>query len=238
MNLHSWGSSHRLLTHPFLTAPTFSCGDTTAMAGATTTAAAVGDAAGGGVAVDTAAINGCVFVAVFRTPFKSMTDMAAYFSGLQPDDQTDLISLLLSCRKLEKQLDEQQVVIDMLEHDLRQAQETLRFPPEWKDLEVLDLSGLTTKDKAELPPSDLPLFLKGRVLLQQKEAALAKEQMAGKEAKKAEPSGATQVAKSGMPTLKLGGGAGGGTPGTISKPSAAIGVPRKMPGGLKPKFAM
>eukprot|EP00918_Siedleckia_nematoides_P040184 GHVU01087218.1.p1 GENE.GHVU01087218.1~~GHVU01087218.1.p1 ORF type:complete len:545 (-),score=74.78 GHVU01087218.1:239-1873(-) len=173
-----------------------------------------------------------------QTPFKSMTDMAAYFSGLQPDDQTDLISLLLSCRKLEKQLDEQQVVIDMLEHDLRQAQETLRFPPEWKDLEVLDLSGLTTKDKAELPPSDLPLFLKGRVLLQQKEAALAKEQMAGKEAKKAEPSGATQVAKSGMPTLKLGGGAGGGTPGTISKPSAAIGVPRKMPGGLKPKFAM
>ncbi|KAF8819111.1 hypothetical protein IE077_001648 [Cardiosporidium cionae] len=94
--------------------------------------------------------------------YQNLTEMANYFSDLEPDDQSDVISLLLSCRKLEKQIEEQRIVIDMLENDLSEAQQTLKFPPEWRCLQDLDLSGNELSD-AVIPQNAAPLFLKGRV---------------------------------------------------------------------------
>lgn len=39
-------------------------------------------------------------------------------------------------------MEKQHVVIDMLEHDLSEAQKVLKFPPEWRTLEGVDLAGM------------------------------------------------------------------------------------------------
>lgn len=104
-----------------------------------------------------------------RSPYRSLSELATYYTQLDVEDQSDVISLLLACRKLEKQIEEQHVILDMLDHDLRQAQETLRFPPEWQEFKDLDLSGVPPADIAKIPEGQLPLYVKGRVLLQQRE---------------------------------------------------------------------
>lgn len=57
----------------------------------------------------------------------------------------------------------------MLDHDLTQAQQTLRFPPEWQQFRDIDLAGPPPTEVTHIPDGTLPLYLKGRVLLQQKE---------------------------------------------------------------------
>lgn len=69
--------------------------------------------------------------------------------------------------RLEKQIEEQHVLIDMLDHDLLQAQQTLKFPPEWKKFKDLELPGLPPAASTKIPDGTLPLYLRGRVLLQQ-----------------------------------------------------------------------
>lgn len=44
--------------------------------------------------------------------------------------------------RLEQQVEKQHVVIDMLEHDLSEAQKVLKFPPEWRTLEGVDFAGM------------------------------------------------------------------------------------------------
>ncbi|EEA06740.1 uncharacterized protein CMU_014160 [Cryptosporidium muris RN66] len=93
-----------------------------------------------------------------RRPYSSLSEMAAYFANIEPQDQSDVISMLLACRKLEKQIEEQQLVMQMLEHDLREAQSALRFPPEWRMLQKVDVVGPTPGDTGQLPPTSDPLY--------------------------------------------------------------------------------
>ncbi|PFH32715.1 hypothetical protein BESB_013270 [Besnoitia besnoiti] len=102
-----------------------------------------------------------------KRTYQSLNELATYFSHLESEDQDEVISLLLLCRKLEKQLEEQHVVIDMLEHDLTTANASLKFPPEWRTLEGLDLVSLVPADTAFQPTAAAPLFLKSTVLLPQ-----------------------------------------------------------------------
>ncbi|CDJ40280.1 hypothetical protein, conserved [Eimeria tenella] len=77
-----------------------------------------------------------------KRTYQSLSELANCFSNLDAEDQEDVISLLLLCRKLEQQVEKQHVVIDMLEHDLSEAQKVLKFPPEWRPLEGLDFAGM------------------------------------------------------------------------------------------------
>ena len=55
---------------------------------------------------------------------------------------------------MEQQVEKQHVVIDMLEHELSEAQKVLKFPPEWRTLEGLDLAGMVPSGRMVLicPP--------------------------------------------------------------------------------------
>ncbi|OII72522.1 hypothetical protein cand_012050 [Cryptosporidium andersoni] len=94
-----------------------------------------------------------------RRPYSSLSEMATYFANIEPQDQSDIISMLLACRKLEKQIEEQQLIMQMLEHDLREAQSALRFPPEWRMLQKVDVVGPTPGDVGQLPPTSDPLYV-------------------------------------------------------------------------------
>ncbi|KAL7066655.1 hypothetical protein ACR3K2_28940 [Cryptosporidium serpentis] len=94
-----------------------------------------------------------------RRPYSSLSEMAAYFANIEPQDQSDVISMLLACRKLEKQIEEQQLIMQMLEHDLCEAQSALRFPPEWRMLQKVDVVGATPGDVGQLPPTSDPLYV-------------------------------------------------------------------------------
>lgn len=86
--------------------------------------------------------------------------MASCFSNLESQDQNDVLSLLLLCRKLEQQVEKQHVVIDMLEHDLSEAQKVLKFPPEWRTLEGVDFAGMVPSDTPFQATAATPLYVK------------------------------------------------------------------------------
>ncbi|KAK6589434.1 putative low complexity [Cryptosporidium xiaoi] len=94
-----------------------------------------------------------------RRPYSSLTEMAAYFSNIEPQDQNDVIVMLLACRKLEKQIEEQQVIMQLLEHDLREAQSLLRFPPEWRSLNSVDVIGHPPLPIGQIPPTSDPPYV-------------------------------------------------------------------------------
>ena len=48
-------------------------------------------------------------------------------------------------------MEKQHVVIDMLEHELSEAQKVLKFPPEWRTLEGVDLAGMVPSGKMASP---------------------------------------------------------------------------------------
>ncbi|XP_026193432.1 nascent polypeptide-associated complex subunit alpha, muscle-specific form [Cyclospora cayetanensis] len=95
-----------------------------------------------------------------KRTYQSLSELASCFSNLEAEDQDDVISLLLLCRKLEQQVEKQHVVIDMLEHDLSEAQKVLKFPPEWRSLEGLDFAGMVPSDTPFQATAATPLFIK------------------------------------------------------------------------------
>ncbi|KAJ1608075.1 hypothetical protein OIY81_2771 [Cryptosporidium canis] len=94
-----------------------------------------------------------------RRPYSSLTEMAAYFSNIEPQDQNDVIVMLLACRKLEKQIEEQQVVMQLLEHDLKEAQSLLRFPPEWRSLNNNEVLGHPPLPTGQIPSTNDPPYV-------------------------------------------------------------------------------
>ncbi|KAL8452074.1 hypothetical protein Emed_001615 [Eimeria media] len=100
-----------------------------------------------------------------RRAYQSLSELASCFSNLEPQDQDDVISLLLLCRKLEQRVEKQHVVIDMLEHDLSEAQKILKFPPEWRSLENVDLAGMVPSDTPFQATAATPLYVKSATYL-------------------------------------------------------------------------
>ncbi|GIX62522.1 uncharacterized protein BcabD6B2_19570 [Babesia caballi] len=100
-----------------------------------------------------------------RKPFASMSELSRHFSHIQPHDQSELIKLLLACRSLEKVIEEQHQVLDMLDHDLREAREVLKLPEHLRGMSPQKLLGRAPQEQPFYPTSDIPLFIKGRVSL-------------------------------------------------------------------------
>ncbi|CDI86268.1 hypothetical protein, conserved [Eimeria praecox] len=100
-----------------------------------------------------------------RRTYQSLSELASCFSNLEAEDQDDVINLLLLCRKLEQQVEKQHVVIDMLEHELSEAQKVLKFPPEWRTVEGLDLAGMVPSDTPFQATAATPLYIKSASVL-------------------------------------------------------------------------
>ncbi|CDR94664.1 hypothetical protein, conserved [Babesia bigemina] len=100
-----------------------------------------------------------------RKPFASMSELSQHFRHISSGDQSELIKLLLACRSLEKLIEEQHGVLDMLDHDLREAREMLRLPEHLRGLCPQKVMGQPPQEEPFYPTSDIPLFIKGRVSL-------------------------------------------------------------------------
>ncbi|UKK00884.2 hypothetical protein MACK_000958 [Theileria orientalis] len=106
-------------------------------------------------------ING--FLRPRRKPFTSMSEMSKHFQKVDTKDQYELIKLLLACRDLEKLIEEQHTVLDMLDHDLREARDL--FPDSLNNVTTQKLHGSVPEDEPFYPSSEAPMFIKGRVFL-------------------------------------------------------------------------
>lgn len=100
-----------------------------------------------------------------RKPFASMSELSRHFRNINPNEQSELIKLLLACRDLEKVIEEQHAVLDMLDHDLREAREIMKLPEHLRDISTKKLAGNPPQKEPFYPTSDIPLFIKGRVSL-------------------------------------------------------------------------
>ncbi|KAL8438496.1 hypothetical protein ACSSS7_000131 [Eimeria intestinalis] len=164
-----------------------------------------------------------------RRTYQSLSELASCFSNLEPQDQDDVISLLLLCRKLEQRLEKQHVVIDMLEHDLSEAQKVLKFPPEWRSLENVDLAGMVPSDTPFQATAATPLYVKSATYLP---ANVPEEPSAnfGVEVKTTSATtGQAPAAAQASPAAK----AKVSSPAPPATPTAA--EPKKLPAGMKPK---
>ncbi|ORM39495.1 uncharacterized protein BXIN_2893 [Babesia sp. Xinjiang] len=100
-----------------------------------------------------------------RKPFASMSELSRHFSKINPNDQSQMLKLLLACRSLEKVIEEQHNVLDMLDHDLREAREMLKLPENLRGISTQKLLGTAPQEEPFYPTSDIPLFIRGRVSL-------------------------------------------------------------------------
>ncbi|KFH06539.1 hypothetical protein TGVAND_253600 [Toxoplasma gondii VAND] len=138
-----------------------------------------------------------------KRTYQSLNELATYFTHLESEDQDEIVSLLLLCRKLEQQVEQQHVVIDMLEHDLTTANAALKFPPEWRALDEIDLVSLVPADTAFQPTTATPLFLKSANLLPAAvppETAPPSSPQAAPKSAEAPKSDAAKAAKPAAPT--------------------------------------
>ncbi|KAK1443140.1 hypothetical protein BgAZ_200160 [Babesia gibsoni] len=108
-------------------------------------------------------VNG--FVKPRRKPFASMSELSRHFRTAQPHDKSELIKLLLACRELEKVIEEQHSVLDMLDHDLKEARAMMNIQEHLREISAKSLLGHAPQKEAFYPTSDIPLFVKGRVSL-------------------------------------------------------------------------
>lgn len=108
-------------------------------------------------------LNG--FIKPRRRPFTCMSSMSQYYPPINPQDQCELIKLLLACRDLEKVIEEQHTVLDMLDHDLREAQEVLKLPDCLNKFGFDTIAGPGPDPEPFYPTSDIPMFIKGRISL-------------------------------------------------------------------------
>lgn len=106
-------------------------------------------------------VNG--FVKPRRKPFTGMSELSKHFQKNDSNDQHELVKLLLICRDLEKTIEEQRTILDMLDHDLREARGIL--PETLTNVNMKALEGYGPQQKPGYPTSDIPLFIKGRVFL-------------------------------------------------------------------------
>ncbi|KAL8274058.1 hypothetical protein Esti_002057 [Eimeria stiedai] len=163
-----------------------------------------------------------------RRAYQSLSELASCFSNLEPQDQDDVISLLLLCRKLEQRIEKQHVVIDMLEHDLSEAQKVLKFPPEWRSLENVDLAGMVPSDTPFQATAATPLYVKSATYLP---ANVPEEPSAnfGMGIKTAGPTTGQAPAPQASPAAKA------KVASTAPAATPAAAEPKKLPAGMKPK---
>lgn len=83
------------------------------------------------------------------------------------NDKNDIINMLFSCRELEKLIEEQHCVLDMLDNDLREVNASLKLPATWDNLENFELlqENILKEDEQGLPINNTPFFIKGKVAL-------------------------------------------------------------------------
>ncbi|XP_953610.1 uncharacterized protein TA16675 [Theileria annulata] len=106
-------------------------------------------------------VNG--FLRPRRKPFTSISEMSKFYNKVDAKDQYEMIRLLLACRDLERLIEEQQTVLDMLDHDLREARES--FSDLSNSFNVQKLIGSAPTSEPQYPTADVPLFIKGKLTL-------------------------------------------------------------------------
>ncbi|EAN34402.1 hypothetical protein TpMuguga_01g01164 [Theileria parva strain Muguga] len=106
-------------------------------------------------------VNG--FLRPRRKPFTSISEMSKYYNKVDAKDQYEMIRLLLACRDLERLIEEQHTVLDMLDHDLREARDS--FSDLTNAFNGQKLFGSGPKNEPQYPTADVPLFIKGRLSL-------------------------------------------------------------------------
>ncbi|SBS82556.1 conserved Plasmodium protein, unknown function [Plasmodium ovale] len=98
---------------------------------------------------------------------ENLFDLSLNFSRVSDNDKNDIINMLFSCRELEKLIEEQHCVLDMLDNDLKEVNASLKLPSNWdnfENFEILQENILNAEDQG-LPLNNTPLFIKGKVAL-------------------------------------------------------------------------
>ncbi|GAW79731.1 hypothetical protein, conserved [Plasmodium gonderi] len=99
---------------------------------------------------------------------ENLFDLSMNFCKISDNDKNDIINMLFSCRELEKLIEEQHCVLDMLDNDLRQVNASLKLPSTWNNFnnfEILQEAILNADENEPLPLNNTPLFIKGKVAL-------------------------------------------------------------------------
>ncbi|KNG77916.1 hypothetical protein PFMG_04138 [Plasmodium falciparum IGH-CR14] len=97
----------------------------------------------------------------------NMFNLSLNISKMSNNDKNDIINMLFSCRELEKLIEEQHCVLDMLDNDLREVNASLKLPATWDNLENFELlqENILKEDEQGLPINNTPFFIKGKVAL-------------------------------------------------------------------------
>ncbi|SCM00943.1 conserved Plasmodium protein, unknown function [Plasmodium chabaudi chabaudi] len=117
---------------------------------------------------------------------ENLFDLSLNFSKVDDSDKDDIINMLFLCRDLEKVIEEQHCILDMLDNDLAEVNNSLRLPPNWDNIhnfEILQehilnennedpenanynsLNDYDGKHNNGLVLNNVPLFIKGKVSL-------------------------------------------------------------------------
>ncbi|VEV55754.1 conserved Plasmodium protein, unknown function [Plasmodium vinckei vinckei] len=114
---------------------------------------------------------------------ENLFDLSLNFSKVDDSDKDDIINMLFLCRDLEKVIEEQHCILDMLDNDLAEVNNSLRLPPNWDNIhnfEILQEHILNENDENRnynslndydgkknngLVLNNVPLFIKGQVSL-------------------------------------------------------------------------
>ncbi|KAK2197729.1 hypothetical protein BdWA1_000732 [Babesia duncani] len=105
------------------------------------------------------------FIKPRRKPFANLSEISKCYRNINTQDTCELVKLLLACRDLEKVIEEQHVVLDMLDHDLREAQALLKCPQALGKLEFEKIETPGPTEDPFYPTGNMPIFIKGRVSL-------------------------------------------------------------------------
>ncbi|SOV13680.1 conserved Plasmodium protein, unknown function [Plasmodium sp. gorilla clade G2] len=97
----------------------------------------------------------------------NMFNLSLNISKMSNNDKDDIINMLFSCRELEKLIEEQHCVLDMLDNDLREVNASLKLPATWDNLENFELlqENILKEEEHGLPLNNTPFFIKGKVAL-------------------------------------------------------------------------
>lgn len=112
---------------------------------------------------------------------ENLFDLSLNFSKVDDSDKDDIINMLFLCRDLEKVIEEQHCILDMLDNDLSEVNNSLRLPPNWDNInnfEILQEQILNENDNNTnslnvydgehnngLALNNVPLFIKGKISL-------------------------------------------------------------------------
>ncbi|SBT44676.1 conserved Plasmodium protein, unknown function [Plasmodium ovale wallikeri] len=98
---------------------------------------------------------------------ENLFDLSLNFSRVSDNDKNDIINMLFSCRELEKLIEEQHCVLDMLDNDLKEVNASLKLPSNWDNFENFEIlqENILNEEEQGLPLNNTPLFIKGKVAL-------------------------------------------------------------------------